>query len=1041
MKSKKNCIFLTIFILLLSIIISLHEAKAEWKSITGTTTNNLYGIWGSSENNIFAVGGSGTILYYNGSEWTIMPAVTSANLSEIWGSDPNNIFAVGDSGTILHYDGTVWTGMASNSDAFLKGVGGTSEKDVFAVGYTADGYGVILHYDGNIWTTTENELLNYVWDIFGIAENNLYAVGFSYTSGAVYHYKGSLNELAVSFPPLYGVWGSAEDDIFVAGGGVLSLFIGHYDGTSWKTVKTGGSNQLMDVWGTASDNVYAVGNSGTILHYDGDTWSEEASGTANQLQGIWGSSPENIFAVGQSGTILHYEPAESPVLSVTPSFRDVSSGNGTTSFQIANSGTGTMVWTANSNSDWLNITSGNTGTNTGIITVSYEANTNETPRTGTITVTASGAEKSPQTVEIKQTALTFTPILSVTPAYRDISENVGTASFNVANTGTGTMTWNAKSNTSWLTITGGSSGTNTGVISINCAVNPGGTARTGLITVTAPDADKTPQSVEVRQAAHKFIPFLSVTPALLNLSSEDGTASFEIKNTGTGTMTWTATPDDADWYSVTPNSGTNNGVVTINYDANTGKSRTGKITVTSAEAANSPQIVEIKQSCGFELSVTQNLFEFSSNSGTISFEIANIGTGEMGWSISKNGDWFSADQNSGINHAVIQVTYQENTTDEARTGNITVTADDAKNSPQIIELKQERTDWMKMLSPVSANLRGVWGSSANNVFAVGSKGTILHYNGITWTKAESGTESYLRAIWGSSKDNIFAVGYEGIILHYGGINWSAMESGVSDNLTAIWGDSEKNIFVVGDNGVILRYTQNIGTRDAKQGKWIKMQGGTFNPLYGIWGDSKNNIFAVGGAWDSSSLLHYDGNINNTWTEIPITVASDTPYGIWGYSGNYIFAVGNTGIILNYNGGYWNGMTSGTSNYLRGVWGSSADNIFAVGVSGTILRYNGNIWAAMTMPVSNDLYAVWGSSENDIFAVGNSGTILHFPFQTTLPGDVDANHKVELYDAILALKLLTGINDGGIQIKADVNGDQKIGMEEVIYILQKISGLK
>jgi len=132
------------------------------------------------------------------------------------------------------------------------------------------------------------------------------------------------------------------------------------------------------------------------------------------------------------------------------------------------------------------------------------------------------------------------------------------------------------------------------------------------------------------------------------------------------------------------------------------------------------------------------------------------------------------------------------------------------------------------------------------------------------------------------------------------------------------------------------------------------------------------------------------------------------------------------------------MTSGTSNYLRGIWGSSANNIFAVGTFGTILRYNGNIWAGMTMPVSNDLYAVWGSSENDIFAVGNSGTILHCPYQTPLPGDVDGNHKVELDDAILALKILTGINNAdAIQIKADVNGDQKIGMEEVIYILSEL----
>ena len=47
------------------------------------------------------------------------------------------------------------------------------------------------------------------------------------------------------------------------------------------------------------------------------------------------------------------------------------------------------------------------------------------------------------------------------------------------------------------------------------------------------------------------------------------------------------------------------------------------------------------------------------------------------------------------------------------------------------------------------------------------------------------------------------------------------------------------------------------------------------------------------------------------------------------------------------------------------------------------------------------------------------------------------------DAILALKILSGINTAGQTLinNADVNGDGKIGMEEVIYILQKVAGIR
>jgi len=55
----------------------------------------------------------------------------------------------------------------------------------------------------------------------------------------------------------------------------------------------------------------------------------------------------------------------------------------------------------------------------------------------------------------------------------------------------------------------------------------------------------------------------------------------------------------------------------------------------------------------------------------------------------------------------------------------------------------------------------------------------------------------------------------------------------------------------------------------------------------------------------------------------------------------------------------------------------------------------------------------------------------------LPGDVDGNGKVELADAVLALKIMAGFTISPpqtVNLNADVNGDGKIGMAEVVYIL-------
>jgi ubiquitin len=61
--------------------------------------------------------------------------------------------------------------------------------------------------------------------------------------------------------------------------------------------------------------------------------------------------------------------------------------------------------------------------------------------------------------------------------------------------------------------------------------------------------------------------------------------------------------------------------------------------------------------------------------------------------------------------------------------------------------------------------------------------------------------------------------------------------------------------------------------------------------------------------------------------------------------------------------------------------------------------------------------------------------------TCLPGDVNGDGRVDLTDAMLALRILAGIPVGNINIYADLNGDGKIGLAELGYILQKVAVLR
>jgi hypothetical protein len=109
----------------------------------------------------------------------------------------------------------------------------------------------------------------------------------------------------------------------------------------------------------------------------------------------------------------------------------------------------------------------------------------------------------------------------------------------------------------------------------------------------------------------------------------------------------------------------------------------------------------------------------------------------------------------------------------------------------------------------------VWGTSGNDVFAVGNQGTILHYDGISWSTMNSGTTRFLTSVWGSSSIDVYAVGSNGTILHYDGISWSKAATPATENLNDIWGASGTDVFVVGDYGQILHYTSKKPNPDIK----------------------------------------------------------------------------------------------------------------------------------------------------------------------------------------------------------------------------------
>jgi len=269
------------------------------------------------------------------------------------------------------------------------------------------------------------------------------------------------------------------------------------------------------------------------------------------------------------------------------------------------------------------------------------------------------------------------------------------------------------------------------------------------------------------------------------------------------------------------------------------------------------------------------------------------------------------------------------------------------------------TIWEKVEANTITTLNAIWGTSADNMYAVGEDGFAIHWDGVHWGHGALGTET-LRAIWGSSANDIFVVGDAGKIFHWDGTLWAEMVSGVSTVLYGVWGDSSTDVYAVGSNGVVLYYDGVT---------WSTMVSGTTDTLWAVWGDSVNDIYAVG---YSGMILYWNGAV---WAPM-VSGSVEDLRGVWGTAANSVYVIGDNGEILYWNGAIWAPMISGTTNTLRGIWGTSVSNVIVVGDNGTAIYWDGVTWGELTPDTTEDLNGIWGTTTPDVFmiTVGSTGEI-------------------------------------------------------------------
>jgi hypothetical protein len=351
------------------------------------------------------------------------------------------------------------------------------------------------------------------------------------------------------------------------------------------------------------------------------------------------------------------------------------------------------AWNAASNTAWLSVTSGGSGSGAGSVGFSALPNTGAA-RTGSLSVAA-------QTVTVSQAAAGPSCTYGVTPTSASIPSS-GATNSTVSVSASAGCVWTAGSTVPWISIVSGATGSGNGTVTFTVAANTTTASRTATLTVAG-------QSVTIVQAAAAACTY-TVNPTSLAAVAAGG-ATAPVSVTASGGCAWTATPN-ASWLSITSGgSGTGNGTVAITAAANTGPARSGTVTVAN-------QTVTVNQAaaaCSFAVSPTTASVAPTGGAGT---PIGVTTASGCSWTASSGASWISiltGASSTGSGNVTYSVLPN---TGAARTGTLTVAG-------QSVTISQGAVVCVYTIAPTS--------QTVDKAAGTGGPVTVTTQPGCAWT--------------------------------------------------------------------------------------------------------------------------------------------------------------------------------------------------------------------------------------------------------------------------------------------------------------------
>ncbi len=260
-------------------------------------------VWGSSPTDVYITGHNnnpGQMYHFDGIKWSDVILYsqmggyieTYVDNEAMIGFSANNIWAGGWSGEnlgaqLMHFDGKKWLPISfpeSRSWRALTCIGGTGSNDLW-IGGNLPRY--TLHFDGAVWRKDSLPIISPTLSgggFFNMKSITSDQIGNIYAIGTTYYNTGNIASINYFFSWKNTKWILIDSAVFKQG----------YVENKW------GYNTL---WVSPSNTLYSVGRYVSVWK-DGK-WTMLIDAWINKL-GIGGSSDDNLFVVGDYGTILHF---------------------------------------------------------------------------------------------------------------------------------------------------------------------------------------------------------------------------------------------------------------------------------------------------------------------------------------------------------------------------------------------------------------------------------------------------------------------------------------------------------------------------------------------------------------------------------------------------------------------------------------------------------------------------------------------------------------------------------------------------------------